>query len=182
MAFSSAEATHRHHGQGRRGPSLEASTLMLSCGHDEWVRQWEVSCFAAQQPPRAAPGPSIPMPEGQYVPKQFYGKCLLPFSDSPGHSCLPRCAASKAGDSTPLSSLSHKYLAVAGQLAGTVLTPGCQIHPAVPMTHRPSLALPTCCRPLPSPGPAGKGPGAGGREERSHSEILKQFSNNTSAS
>lgn len=183
MAFSSTKATRLHHGQGRRGSSLEASpTLMLSCGHAEWVQQWEVSCFARQQPPHAAPGPSMPTPEGQSGPKECCGKGLLPSFNSPGHSGLPRCATSKAGDSSPLSSLNHKYLAVDGQLAGTVPTPGCQIHPAVPMTHRPSAALPTCCHPLLSSGLAGKGPGATGREERSHSEILKLFSNNIFAS
>lgn len=95
------------------------------------------------------------------------------FAAFPRHGRLPCCAPSEEGESSPLSSLGHKYLAAARQLAGTGPTPACQIRPAVPVTHHPSPALLTCCRQLLSLGPARKGPGAGWREG-----ATAKFSNN----
>lgn len=122
-------------------------------------------CGAAGGPPvcRAATATSSPgtlhaLTGGAVHPHRFLWEG---FSAFPQHGCLPLCDTAEEGDSSPLSSLGHKYLAAAGQLAGTGPTPACQICPAVPVTHHPSAALLTCCRQLLSPGPAGNGPGAG---------------------
>lgn len=173
-------------GHGRRGPPAEACparTVALSCGH---AGRFGSACGAAGGHPlcRAAAAASSPGTLGAPAsgadcpglsPGIVAGRvCCLPPAP-PRHSCLPRCAPSEEGDSSPLSSLSHKYLGAAGQLAGTGPTPVCQIRPAVPVTHRPSAALLTCCRQLLFLGPAGKGAGAGGREG-----ATAKFSDNAS--
>lgn len=164
MAFSNAETTCLLHGCCQRGSPVEAfPVLVVTLEHDHARLVWQCLQGCCRSPNLQASSHDV-KPQGPLCPKDLCGGSFLPSSHSAQHSCLSHCAASEEQDSSPLSSLGHKYLGVAGQPAGTGPTPACQIHPAVPVTIHPSAAPLSCCRQLLSLGRAKGRAGASRRE------------------